>query len=279
MAVAAVEAIEAGVVRATLNYIVDTGVKPVAETYGRDGLERRNTSSFSPHSVPIHDGRAARDSFTLDGSGFELVDQPTAMRDFCDPDELRALYYPEAERLIAARSGAARVHIFDHTIRTSDEAARLTQKLREPVLAVHNDYTERSGPQRVRDFFPDEAEALLDNRFAIVQVWRPVGTPVERDPLAIADARSLAPGDFIAVERRFPDRVGEIYQFAYNRAHRWYYFPHMRRDEALVFKVYDSAKDGRARWSAHTAFVDPSSLADAPPRESIEIRAFAFFAD
>lgn len=278
MAVAVAEKGEADNVRATLNYIVNTGVKPVAETYGRDGLERRNTSTFAPQSVLIHEGRPLRDTFTLDGSGFELIDHPTAMKSFYDPEELRAVYYPEVERLIAARSGAARVHIFDHTIRTSDESARLVQKLREPVLAVHNDYTEWSGPQRVRDLFPGEAETILTKRFAIIQVWRAINKPVARDPLAIADARSLAPADFVPAERRFPDRVGEIYQFAYNPVHRWYYFPRMHREEALVFKVYDSAKDGRARWSAHSAFTDPTSLPDAPPRESIEIRAFAFFA-
>jgi hypothetical protein len=51
----------------------------------------------------------------------------------------------------------------------------------------------------------------------------------------------------------------------------------MRRDEALVFKTYESLKDGRARWTAHTAFDDPSSPSVARPRESIEIRALAFF--
>ena len=275
----AVATAKTGAVRATLNYIVDTGVKPVAETYGRDGLERRNTSSFAPHSVSVQDGRPVRDTFSLDGSGFELVDDPTRMQSFYDAEELRGVYYAEVERLIAARSGAVRVHIFDHTIRTSDEAVRLTQKLREPVLAVHNDYTEWSGPQRVRDFFPEEAERLLEKRFAIIQVWRAINRPIQRDPLAIADARTLASEDFVAVERRFPDRSGEIYQFVYNPAHRWHYFSHMHRDEALVFKVYDSAKDGRARWSAHSAFTDPTSASDAPPRESIEIRAFAFFAE
>jgi hypothetical protein len=278
MAVAA-EKIVSSAVHATLNYILDTGTKPVAESYGPGiGLQRRNTSSFDPHVMPIHDGRPAREALTLEESGFELVDHPTAMKDFYDADELRAVYYPEMERLIAEETGAVRVHVFDHTLRTSDEAAREARQIREPVLAVHNDYTEWSGPQRVRDFFPDEAEALLAKRFAIVQVWRAINEPVERDPLAIADARSLDAGDFIAAERRFPNRVGEIYQFCYNPAHRWYYFPRMRRDEALVFKVYDSAKDGRARWGAHSAFVDPATSSDAPTRESIEIRAFALFA-
>jgi hypothetical protein len=199
------------------------------------------------------------------------------MRGFHDPDEIATVYYPEMERLIADHTGAARVHVFDHTLRTSDESVREARQMREPVRAVHNDYTAWSGPQRVRDFFPDRAEALLRNRFAIVQVWRAIDKPVERDPLAIADARSLAERDFIAAERRFPDRVGEIYQFRYNPAHRWYYFPRMRRDEALVFKVHDSDA-GRARWGAHSAFEDPTTPAGAPMRESIEIRAFAFFA-
>lgn len=277
MSQALAEKSETGVVHAALNYLIRTGEKPVNETGGKDGLMRKTTGTFARHLMPIHDGRPLRDTFTLDTSGFELADHPTAMRDFFDPGELRRVYYPEMERLIAARSGAVRVHIFDHTLRTGDEAARQALKLREPVRSVHNDYTEWSGPQRVRDFFPDEAEALLKHRFAIVQVWRAINRPIERDPLAIADARSIAEADFIAAERRFPDRVGEIYQFEHNPAHRWYTFPKMRRDEALVFKVYDSAKDGRARWSMHTSFEDPATPPDASPRESIEIRAFAFF--
>ena len=44
-----------------------------------------------------------------------------------------------------------------------------------------------------------------------------------------------------------------------------------------MFKVYDSETDGRARFTAHTAFADPTSPPDARPRESIEIRTFAFF--
>jgi hypothetical protein len=264
-------------IRAGLNYIVDTGVKPVNETYGPNGLMRVQSASFVRHVVPITDGRPLRESFSLDTSGFVLADHPTAMKNFLDPSELKSVYYREMEKLIAAESGATRVHVFDHTLRSGDKDARDTLKIREPVRAVHNDYTEWSGPQRVRDLMGTETEALLARRFAIIQVWRAISQPIARDPLAIAEASSLAQQDFIAAERRFPDRVGEIYQFAYNPAHRWFYFPHMRRDEALVFKVYDSAKDGRARWGAHTSFDDPTTPADAGPRESIEIRAFAFF--
>jgi hypothetical protein len=265
-------------VTANLNYLVPTGVKPVNETLapGPGGLMRRVSGLFQDHPVSIRDGRTWRDDFTLDGTGFEFVENPTHMADFFDAEELARVYYPECAKLIAERTGAARTHIFDHTLRSSDETDRIARKIREPFLSVHNDYTAWSGPQRVRDLFPNEADSLLTRRCAIVQMWRPVKT-VERDPLAIADARSLDAKDFIAAERRFPDRVGEIYQFQFNPAHRWFYFPRMTRDEALVFKVYDSETDGRARWGAHTAFEDPTSPASAPARESIEVRAFVFF--
>ncbi|MGZ8265385.1 MAG: CmcJ/NvfI family oxidoreductase, partial [Burkholderiales bacterium] len=83
--------------------------------------------------------------------------------------------------------------------------------------------------------------------------------------------------DLLAAERRYPHRVGETYQVRYNPEHRWFYFSGMQRDEALVFKVYDSEKDGRARFTAHTSFENPTTPADAPPRQSIEARAFAFY--
>ncbi|HEX5688897.1 MAG TPA: CmcJ/NvfI family oxidoreductase, partial [Roseiflexaceae bacterium] len=89
--------------------------------------------------------------------------------------------------------------------------------------------------------------------------------------------RSIDFEDLLIAERRYPNRIGQTYRLAYNPKHRWYYFPKMTRDEALVFKVYDSATDGRARFTAHTSFTDPTTPAGAPPRQSIEARALAFF--
>jgi hypothetical protein len=169
------------------------------------------------------------------------------------------------------------VVIFDHTLRSGDEGEREAKLIREPVLSAHNDYTEWSGPQRVREILLDEAEALLARRFAIIQVWRAINQPIRTNPLAIADAKSVAVEDWLVAERRYPHRVGQTYRLKYNPNHRWFYFPEMRRDEALVFKVYESEKDGRARFTAHTSFEDPKSPPNAPPRQSIEVRAFAFF--
>jgi len=264
-------------ITAELAYAIDTGAKPVNETFGPGNIDRRTTGAKERRAVEIRNGRPLAGGFSLDENGFEFVRHPTRVADFFDAGELKTVYYPEVEQLIKDVSGASRVVVFDHTLRSGDEAEREARLVREPVLSVHNDYTEWSGPQRVRELLPDEAGELLAHRFAIIQVWRAINRPIQANPLAIADARSLAPADLIAAERRYPHRVGETYQVRYNPAHRWFYFPEMRRDEALVFKVYDSQQDGRARFTAHTSFIDPTSPADAPPRQSIEARTLAFF--
>ncbi|HEX7006075.1 MAG TPA: CmcJ/NvfI family oxidoreductase [Alphaproteobacteria bacterium] len=266
-------------VEATLTYCVRTGEKPVSGSTGPGGRLYYRSGTYEDRTVTIHDVRPLADRLSLDVEGFRLVRHETRMTDFYDDDELRAVFYPEIERLVMAETGATRVLVFDHTRRAGDEATREARRVREPVKIVHNDYTEWSGPQRVRDLLPAaEAAALLEHRVAVVQVWRATRGPILSNPLAICDAQSLAPGDLIAAERRHPDRIGEIYQIAYNPAHRWYYVPEMTRSEALVFKCYDSMKDGRARFTAHASFDDPTTPAGAPPRESIEMRTLAFFA-
>jgi hypothetical protein len=200
------------------------------------------------------------------------------VRDFFDTGELESVYYPEVEQLIKSVSGASRVVIFDHTLRSGDLAEREEKLIREPVISAHNDYTEWSGPNRLREILPDEADALLAHRFAIIQVWRPINQPIQANPLALADAKTVQMEDLIVAERRYPHRVGQTYRLKYSPNHRWFYFPEMTRDEAVVFKVYDSEKDGRARFTPHTSFQDPTSAANPVPRQSIEVRAFAFFA-
>jgi hypothetical protein len=263
-------------IEATLNYLVDTGEKIVTAA-GAGGTADMRGGKLDPHRVVLRNGRPLAKDFALERNGFRFVRHDTKVADFFDDAEVRRTYYPEMEALVKAESGAARVVIFDHTLRTGDDAVREARKIREVVPRVHNDYTEWSAPQRVRDILPDEAEALLQRRFAIIQVWRPIRLPVESFPLAICDARSVSDDDLVISERRYQHRVGQTYAITFNPNHKWFWFPHMRRDEAIVFKVFDSEKDGRARWTAHSAFVDPASPPNAPPRESIEIRTIAFF--
>jgi hypothetical protein len=265
------------VIEATLNYIVNDGTKIFTETAMPGAGDVRTGGKPDPRRVPILNGRDRTGDFTLDRNGFHFVGHETAVGDFFDEAEVRRVYYPEMEALVKAESGASRVVVFDHTLRTADDERRASLKIREVVPRVHNDYTEWSGPQRVRDLLPQEAEDLLRRRFAIIQVWRPIRHPVETFPLAICDARSLSAANLVVSERRYPDRVGQTYAITYDPQHAWYWFPRMRRNEAIVFKVFDSLIDGRARWTAHTAFQDPTSPPNARPRESIEIRTLAFF--
>jgi hypothetical protein len=265
-------------IEATLTYFIDTKIMPVSLVGAPGGSDQRvGGGKPDPRRVAIRNGRRETDRFALERNGFRFVRHDTKVVDFFDEDEVRRVYYPEMAELVKAESGAARVAVFDHTLRTADDELRESRKIREVVRRVHNDYTEWSGPQRVRTFLPDEAEELLTRRFAVIQVWRPIRQPVESWPLAIADAQTISPDNLVVTERRYPDRVGQTYAITYNPAHRWYWFPRMRPDEALVFKTYESSKDGRARWTAHTAFADPTTPPDARPRESIEIRTLAFF--
>jgi hypothetical protein len=264
-------------IEAEVNYKLDNGEEPYTYTGGPGSTEVRSSGTPDVRAVTMHNGRLVPDGFVLERNGFHFIGHDTRVKDFFDEEEIARVYYPEMEALIKAETGASRVIVFDHTLRTADDELREAKKIREVVRRVHNDYTEWSGPQRVRDLVPDEAEALLRKRFAIVQVWRPIRYPVETFPLALCDARSMTPDDFIISERRYPNRIGQTYSVKFNREHQWYWFPLMRRDEALVFKVFDSLTDGRARWTAHTAFDDPTAPPNARPRESIEIRTIAFF--
>jgi hypothetical protein len=264
-------------VDATVNYIVNDGVEVFTYSGGPGSTEVRSGGTPDPRRVVMHNGRPHIGRFKLDVDGFRFVRHDTKVQNFFDEAEVSRVYYPEMEALVKAESGAKRVVVFDHTLRTADDEFREKHKIREVVRRAHNDYTEWSGPQRVRDLLPDEADELLTRRFAIIQVWRPIRYPVETHPLAICDARSVSTKDFVISERRYPNRIGQTYVITHNPAHEWYWFPRQARNEALVFKVFDSEKDGRARWTAHTAFDDPTSPPNARPRESIEIRTLAFF--
>jgi hypothetical protein len=265
-------------IEATLNYLAPTTDKPYAYTYSPPPQGRPQRSGDPARQrVTIRNGRPLQAGLSLDREGFALLRRPTLAANFHDDAAVRATYYPEVERLVKEATGAARVAIFDHTLRNAANAGRDGNGVREAVQRVHNDYTVKSGPQRVRDLFPAaEAEELLKNRFAMVNVWRPIRGPVRDMPLAVADAASIEFDELIASDLIYRDRIGETYGVSFSPRHRWFYFPEMTTDEALLIKVYDSDAS-RARFSAHTAFADPTAPADAPPRESIEVRTFAFF--
>ena len=266
-------------VSAALNYLRRTVERPKAYTYEPPAGVPWRSGAFEAHTVAIRDARPVVRNVSIEEQGFGFTPSTSAVRDFYDEDEIRAVYLPESERLLQAATGAARVIAFDFNVRNAPRAAARQNGAKEPVKRVHNDFTTLSGPRRARDELAargEDAGALLKGRYAIVNVWRPIGAPVEESPLAVCDASTIAEGDLIATDLLYRDRVGETYSIAYNPAHRWFWFPKMRPDEALFIKCYDS-DDRRPRLSAHTAFDDPTSPPDARPRESIEVRTLVFF--
>ena len=267
-------------VEASMVHLVASDEKPVIYA-DADPLEtQEGAPRFQSHRVRVQDARPIADELSLDREGFALVHHDSKVIDFHDDDEVRARYYPEVERLIKETTGAAKVVIFDHTRRVDSGEPDRKDGKRTPVRKVHNDYTERSGPQRVEDLLtPGEAALWRQGRFAVINLWRSIKGAVEAAPLAIADAQSMGPGDFVAADLVYPDRTGEIYYVTENPAQRWYYFPKMAEDEVLLLKCYDSREDGVARFTAHTAFDDPETPLDAAPRESIEVRTLVLLED
>ena len=265
-------------IRASFNYVVPTG-KPAIRYIDWPEMEHNAVPpEYELRQMVVRNGRPLRDTFDLDTHGFVFVNHHTQMQNFGDEDERKRVYDPEMQALVKKHSGASDVVVFDHTIRISDDESQRVTGARPTVKGVHNDYTEKSAPIRLREIVGDaEAERRMKKRWAIIQVWRPIRGPVLVDPLGICDGRSIPQKGFIRVERRYKYRTGEVYHIAYDPNHAWFYFPHMQRDEALIFKVFDSDATRVSRFTAHSAFDDPATPQNPPPRESIETRTFAFF--
>jgi hypothetical protein len=208
--------------------------------------------------------------------GFQLEHAPSAVVDFRNDEQVRATYYAECAALACAVTGGAHGHVFDHLVRKR-EAGRPSLTFgrhgdgSKPAAAgrIHNDYTEASGRRRLAQVLGERSRI---RRFCIVNIWRSIAGPVVDTPLAVCDAGSVAAEEFQISEVRYPERTGEIYLLSHSPRHRWFYYPEMDRDEALVFKQYDSEANGVARYTPHAAFDLPDIPRGAPLRESIEVR-------
>lgn len=266
-------------VQADLHYTRNTGVRPFHYTFDPPAGVPRDGGEDDPRTVTVHDARKVA-GLSLDSSGFELIAHRSTLVDwasFQDDEKVRTIDYPEVEAALKRFTGAEKVVIFDHTLRDSS-ATFGNAELREPVRRVHDDQTFASAPARVSKHLPaEEAAWRLQRRFAIFNFWRPVGGPVLRTPLALCDARSIALEDLLPSDLVYRDWVGETFSVAFNPQHRWYWYPEQTPGEATILKVFDSATDGRARLTAHTAFDLPHTPHDAPPRRSIELRTLLFW--
>jgi hypothetical protein len=265
-------------ISASLNFIRRQDSKPTIQSSALTGGKPKYFYDNEAHTVTISDMREIAEDLSVDREGFELLHHATAVKDLYDDDTVKRAYLPEIEALLRRKFGASKVVIFDVT-RRSDGGAGATnpEGLRGPASQLHVDYTTKSGPQRMKDILGEEEAARLTAsgaRIIQINVWRPIRGPVERSPLALADAASTRQEDLVATDQIFPDRVGEIYNVAHTSSQRWYYAPRMTANEVLLIKGWDSLDDGRARFTPHGAFHMPEMRENAPARESIEVRTF-----
>lgn len=235
---------------------------------------------YDVRPVRIHDARR-RDDLSLDTSGFILLREPTAVRNFHDPEEVQRVFHPEVDRVVKRLTGADQVIIFGPVLRSSG-AAPNGGTVKEPSVAAHVDLTIKSlRDQIVLSVGEEAAKPLLKRDFVNLNLWRPLKR-VESKPLCLCDAATVDRDDDMKIAGIInsfrkpgdpPSPYRESYNMMYRPRHRWYYVPDMEPDEMLVFKLADTRNK---QLCPHTAFDDPNSPPGAPPRESFEIRTIAF---
>lgn len=244
------------------------------------GVRRKNWIE-QVHQMQIENIRGKEDSVSLDTAGFQFYKRPAKHTAFTDDAQIEKEYYPESIELIKELTGASRAVIFDHTIRRRrpGETEDTPQK-RQPVAQVHVDQTTASSIARVhRHLPPADAPSLLKRRFQIINLWRPISHAALDWPLALCDYRSLdGKKDLHPLALIYPDREGETFAVSHNPEHKWKYLRGMEPDDIVLIKCFDSVQDGTmAIYAPHTGFEDPTTPADAPLRESIELRALVFY--
>lgn len=292
-------------------YTYDNSFKPTPA-----GVTRRKNGESKSFRVKVHDGRTLSQPPSLMSNGYCLArDFVTALdlqNDGLDSEKIVHTYYPEMSRLITDALGGAEVVkgciVFDHTIRSRVRKAKGEKETNGENVGgyastAHNDNTSESAKNRVRllskakeaggsvtlsqpPLTEEDAEKIASGRFGMFNVWRHFRKdyPVLDYPLAVLDAQSVRPEDFLNSLYLYPDRVGEVVTVVRNPEHRWIYYSEMRHNEALIFKVFDSsselgvcATEQCPPNTAHTSFRLAGSDTATPPRESIECRVLVEF--
>jgi hypothetical protein len=233
--------------------------------------------------VTIFDGREIQNEFDLDVNGFMLLHDPINNVDnFYDDKQVKNYYYPSLESLVKKVTGAQLAVVFDHTYRSGGEARENLPNINPVVLEAHNDYTDDSGPERVKQMTEEcaphlDVGRLMQGRYGIYNVWRSINATVEEKPLTLCDMSSLRAEDFVPCILKWPHRNGYVNVMRYNTRQKWFYFDKMKQEEALVFKCFDSRECNHLRYTAHSAFIDPNTVEDCRTRESIESRIIVYY--
>ncbi|KAJ8104137.1 hypothetical protein POJ06DRAFT_13562 [Lipomyces tetrasporus] len=230
--------------------------------------------------VGIHDLRGYETLPVLDKNGFtfDLSAPPFTYGDFFAKDGtektefIKKEYYPRVQEAVKRLTGGSKVVIFDHT-------ARLPNSARTPVGRVHIDQSLRAAVERVKLHGGDDPDLVnlyvsAQKRFQIVNYWKPLAK-ITRDPLAVADARTINPASLVSVQHRYPNRTGETVGMKYDGGQEWYFLSGMDVTEAMLIKCADNKRDVPAKQIPHSAFALPGQT--GPGRVSIEVRTLVFF--
>jgi hypothetical protein len=270
---------------ATLNYVAPASARN--RLYVAPG-GHMTTTRYAPATVQVHDARPHVTDFGLDRSGFTLLRHASAVSDFRDPAQLDGVYGAEVAELVKQATGADDVVSVGWVLRTSAE--EIPDGVQPPAPDVHVDVHPGRADARMDASSPRPGQPY---KWAILtSLWRAISPPPQDTPLALLDYRSVDDGEGVPNLLIFtetlpsPDDVPDIDDpdshpagsvFEHRPGHRWWYFPAMSPDEALLFKLHDS--DHSVAWRApHTAFRDPGAAArGAHPRESVEFRTIAYF--
>ena len=238
---------------------------------------------LSATPVTIGDMRDRAGDFSLDREGFTVVTAPTSVGDFYDRAEVMRVYAREAAGLLRDLTGCAATAVLNTpVVRVSGRAGERPAGATFTGDFAHADFSAAAAGQMLRRAVPpDRARARLRNRYAVYNIWRAFSGPPQDVPLALCDTRTVAPADKQYCSITMKSASGEVLSwenitYLHSERHRWWYCPDMTRDEAYVFRSFDS-DPARAEQVPHSAFVNETCPASAPPRASIEIRMFAFY--
>ena len=233
--------------------------------------------NFALEDHPMRIRNARMESTNFGTNGFTLLSRPTDI-DFANAQEVEKRWHPLARRLVCELTGAKDAFVFLGILRGGEE-----QGGGGPALMAHVDFTSDSMRGWIAKLAPERAQELSAKRLVNINLWTPV-RPVENMPLGICDASSVQPADFMKVHFGRPetrqtdefaggfDSTGFV--IAFNPNHRWFYYPNMKPDEVLAFRLHDTG-DADLHMTAHTAFEDPTSRPGSPKRLSYEIRTIA----
>jgi hypothetical protein len=268
------------IVEAPINYLAERILDSV--WYPSD--PSRSKMPLRRELVRIEDVRPIVDQCTLDREGFCLVRAPTAVKNFHNREEVTSIYRTEIEDAIKQVTGAKKVIVDDCGVVRLNRQSADGRRCPSPVRRAHVDYSDDTGPQFARNALPpEEQDKWMRGRFAAFNTWRALSPPPQDSPLAVCDARSVDRKDllvsyYVMCRPRGTEFRLEKNVVMYSQKHRWCYFGGMQPDELLLFRGYDS-DPSRFTRVPHTGFDDPSVPPDAAPRESIDIRALAYFGD